>query len=53
MRTIEVRPLGIGLILTILAVVCFAVATIGAPQLSKVNWIALGLFFWSLASVIP
>jgi|KBSMisStaDraftv2_1062788.scaffolds.fasta_scaffold1149294_3 hypothetical protein len=53
MRTIEVRPLGIGLILVILAVICFALATMSAPSLGRINWMALGLFFWALSSIIP
>lgn len=35
-------------VLIILALVCFLVGAIGWP--SRINWIALGLFFWCLAT---
>lgn len=41
----------INLILEILAVICFFVAAIGVP-VSRVNLIALGLFFWLLSSMV-
>lgn len=39
-------------VLHILMVVCFGLGAIGWPE-SKVNLVALGLFFWALTLVAP
>lgn len=38
------------LVLMVLAIICFALATVGIP--SRVNLEALGLMFWALSCVI-
>ncbi len=39
------------IILLVIAAICFAAAAIGVP--SKINLVALGLFFWVLATLLP
>jgi hypothetical protein len=44
--------LSIGVVLMILAMVCFLVAALGGPWNNRFNLVALGLFFWALAIVL-
>jgi hypothetical protein len=39
-------------VLLLVALVCFLLAAIGVPQQSRVNLVALGLFFWVLSILI-
>lgn len=42
----------IHLILLILALVCFLVAAINHPSLSRVNFVALGLALWVFTAIL-
>lgn len=43
--------MGLSMILTIVAVVCFAAAALGLDA-RRLNLVAAGLFFWAVASLV-
>jgi hypothetical protein len=43
--------MGIGTLFLVLAAICFALAAFGFTY-KKLNFIAAGLFFWVLASIV-
>lgn len=42
----------IGLVLLVVALICFILGAINTPRLAPLNWVSLGLFFWVLSILI-